>query len=597
MIQFAEQMRYIPGLVRGLQQPALAGHIHVQLEPGTSVSHAFTGLDQFLPNFEAESQTGDELTWLLGTIIDAAGVLYRGNNTVCSRKYTLAAIKSSDNPVQTFEFFVPLPVPPATAKKCYEWFFDFVKANLSESDPSDSLTTDFKSRMDSLLQEIRQDKIASVNRYAIAMAALDANIPIFPMQFDVYCLGQGINSRLVSSSLTDTTPVISAQLANNKFHTAEYLRTLGLPAPRHLLVGNKQGAIAAASQLGCPVVVKPADRDRGEGVYTNLRDADKVANAYDLARKHSANILVEQYYEGRTHRLTVFQGKLIKVVKRKPGGVIGDGEKTVAQLVDEVQQTRRHQIISLQHGRPVLSLDDEAQALLAEQRLTADSIPEEGLFVPLRYRDNASTGGSNKMLPLEKVHPDNQQLAIDVAHRMRLDIAGIDLIIPDIKESWQSQQAVICEVNCQPTIGMGETPMLYIDILEQLVPKGGRIPLFLAIWDEAIEAPQAALQGLLKSLSCQAFSSKAGVFVDGTLTTGTFANSNAAARALLLNNDVNSGLCLYDSHDLLLYGLPSDHFDCVYILYRNIDGRKIDKELQGALSLLPPGLRREYFEL
>jgi len=73
--------------------------------------------------------------------------------------------------------------------------------------------------------------------------------------------------------------------------------------------------------------------------------------------------------------------------------------------------------------------------------------------------------------------------AVDVADQLGypLDLAGIDLIMPDIASSWLEGGAIICEVNGQPQIGSSTSPGIYQRILEELLPGQRRMPLVLVI--------------------------------------------------------------------------------------------------------------------
>jgi len=52
-------------------------------------------------------------------------------------------------------------------------------------------------------------------------------------------------------------------------------------------------------------------------------------------------------------------------------------------------------------------------------------------------------------------------------------LAGIDLLLPNISLSWRDTGGAICEVNGQPQL----SPHLHHELLPQLVPKQGRIPI------------------------------------------------------------------------------------------------------------------------
>src|SRR5690606_15440095 len=145
---------------------------------------------------------------------------------------------------------------------------------------------------------------------------------------------------------------------------------------------------------------------------------------YAHATGHSSRVLVEEHVPGNDYRITVENGRVIKAITRQPGGVTGDGRQTVAELVADT-------ISKAPPRRPrdsLVSLDQEACDLLEARGMTIDSIPEAGAFVALRRRANMSTGGTSLDV-IDRLHPDNASLAIRAAQALKLDVAGIDLIM------------------------------------------------------------------------------------------------------------------------------------------------------------------------
>ena len=67
-------------------------------------------------------------------------------------------------------------------------------------------------------------------------------------------------------SVTGRDPFIAARVCASKATTAKWLRQAGLPAPVHRLVNGLPAALKVAAEIGWPVVVKPIDGERGEGV-------------------------------------------------------------------------------------------------------------------------------------------------------------------------------------------------------------------------------------------------------------------------------------------------------------------------------------------
>lgn len=416
-----------------------------------------------------------------------------------------------------------------------------------------------------LQAELAAHRERGTNMYRFIAAAHESSIPWRPVVPGVYAFGSGRGSRWLGSSFTDRTPAIGANLARDKVATASVLRQWGLPGARHRLARSAEQAVEAAGELGYPVVVKPADRDQGTGVAANLRTPQAVAAAYGEAIRHSQRVLVEKHFHGKDYRLTVFNGRVIKVSGRVAGGVTGDGVQTVAQLVAEIQRSEVMRRRARERGHDLLTLDAEALDLLAEEGLSPDSVPAAGRYLCLRRRSNISAGGRNVPVALDAVHPDNLQLAVRAAAALRLDLAGIDLIIEDVSRSWLQTGALICEVNAQPQIGLGATPTVYADILRELVPGDGRMPALLVVGDaqacaRVLQALQARLAGQAPGLRVGCGSAE-GLWVGATRLSGPLDSGFAAGRALLADQDLDAVAVAMTPQEIVRLGLPMDRFE------------------------------------
>jgi cyanophycin synthetase len=273
-------------------------------------------------------------------------------------------------------------------------------------------------------------------------------IPWARVAHNVYQYGWGAKGRWLHSSFTDQTPVIAATIARDKRLAASVLHRAGLPVPQHVNVRTLDEALEAAEQLGYPVVVKPADLDGGVGVFTFLESSAAVRDAFTAASRFSPNLIVQQHIIGNDYRLQVFQGEVFWATHRKPAGVTGDGMHSVRELVKQVNADPGRGPVD-SRGLKWIILDDETDAWLARQKLDLDTVPENGRFVRLRGAANVTMGGTIEPV-LEVAHPDNVALAVRAARVLRLDLAGVDLLIPDIRRSWHETGAAICEVNAQP---------------------------------------------------------------------------------------------------------------------------------------------------
>ncbi|MCB2051099.1 MAG: hypothetical protein KDE63_06690, partial [Novosphingobium sp.] len=281
---------------------------------------------------------------------------------------------------------------------------------------------------------------------------------------------------------------------------------------------------------------------------------------------------------------------VVKIMHRKPGGVTGDGQHTISQLVSLARQEAEKDTRRAWKNRVSLVLDEEAHSILAEDGHNPDSVPAEGVFVPLRRKSNISVGGTYDVLDPATFHPENLQLAVRVARTIGLDIAGVDLIIPDPAKPWQAQDAIICEVNAQPQIGYRDTPHIFEDILRELIPGNGRIPVHLIVLAPGEEAPDS-LHMLARKLRCNAFSDGKRTMVQGQDQSRLFTDSFAAAQALLIDRAVTGALLVMPITDVLTLGLPARYIDTVRIALPAISDDRVRSMVKHAEMLIQPHTR------
>lgn len=333
-------------------------------------------------------------------------------------------------------------------------------------------------------------------------AAQALGLPFFIISESTAQYGIGRNSCWFNHTFSEQTSNLAARLARDKRATVQRLRSAGLPTTQHFLVSNLNQALDAAQHLGYPVVTKPYNHDGGSGVTAAISGPKDLKNAYEKAAKLSKNVLIEKHVAGRDYRLTVFDGKLVWAVERRAAGVTGDGKQTIAQLIEQENQHPARALGSKAQTLKPLSLNQDALRMLEKQNLQATDIPKAGLFVQLHSIANVATGGTPHVVT-DNVHPDNAELAERAVAALRLDLAGVDLLIEDISRSWREIGGAICEVNSQPDLGSTTARHLYQQLLATRVPHQGHIPVNLMLYSNdakalATAAAQACVADLRK---------------------------------------------------------------------------------------------------
>lgn len=293
-------------------------------------------------------------------------------------------------------------------------------------------------------------------------------------------LGWGRNSRLFDRSGTLGDSHIGAVYSGNKFNTAGVLHLAGLPTPIHFLVKTLEKAKKAAGLISPPLVLKPADGERGEGVTTDVT-LPTLETAFTNAREHSKNqtVLVEKQVDGVCHRIFIAGDKLLYAVKRLPIGFYADGVSSIAELVEASH--KEDQALAPWNRNKIPTLDALARDTIYKFGFDEEAVPDQNEFIPLRPFESTEWGGVDEDVT-NIIHPDNIEIAIHASRVLGLSVVGVDIISPDISASWESNKAVINEVNYAPLLGGGEISRSHLkEYLDSLLPNLGQIPIHLFV--------------------------------------------------------------------------------------------------------------------
>ncbi len=399
--------------------------------------------------------------------------------------------------------------------------------------------------------------------------------------------GWGRSQCALNSSILDTTTSMGVQLARDKVMCAHILRRAGLPVPAHGLANSLDQGMAIAERIGYPVVIKPPALDGGVGVAAGLGSAAELEHAWAETARHGAKVLVEKHQPGEDFRLLVFDGRMVWAVGRQPAGITGDGKQTVEALVHQANQDPRRGYQADASLRPLI-LDDEALSLLAAQKLAREGVPEAGRFVRLRRAANISSGGV-PVVVTDRVHADNRELVERAVKLLRLDLAGVDLIIPDISRSWRETGAAIIEINAQPQLVAASQTHLYGQILTSRAPYGGRIPVAVVIGTDGAHAlAMQILQNLSDGGAKVGLASRQGLWLGHQSIGCAGLTPFEAGRALLAQRDTAALLLVIDDISVFGSGLPVDRFDLLVLPANDAEGKSAVNWLPRMLALAGP---------
>lgn len=265
--------------------------------------------------------------------------------------------------------------------------------------------------------------------------------------------GRGHRFGMISTRLADI-PHLNTTIANDKALTMTVLSGAGLPVPHSRVAETLGEATQILQDWGRPLVVKPSHGSNSDGVTTNVSDKAKLAAAFALARDASPDgrVIVEEYVRGVDLRVLMAGDKFVVAYLRLPANVVGDGSRTVADLID-AKNADRSTLPGIGPSNPV-PRDKLADAMLKEQGLTYEDVPDVGKFVLLGLRPNTSDGADQ--VPIcNLLEPDIHTACVGAARALGANsFWGFDILTEDFTKSLHHARTVFCEANNRPYGGI-----------------------------------------------------------------------------------------------------------------------------------------------
>jgi cyanophycin synthetase len=441
-------------------------------------------------------------------------------------------------------------------------------------DPTGSPAYDLLAELERLIR-LAERSAFGPSTQALIDEAVSRDIPYIRLdRHSLVQLGQGVHQQRIRATMTSRTSGIAVDIASDKGLTNRLLDSAGLPVPRSEVVDTADGAVAAARKLGYPCVVKPLDGNHGRGVHLDLRSEEAVRAAFAgaLRESRSGDLVVETYVHGKDYRVLIIGGRLAAVAERVPASVVGDGERTVRELVDIANADPRR---GIGHEKVLtrIVIDDAAEALVRAQGHELDAVPRRGVRVKLALTGNMSTGGTSIDRTLE-AHPDNVEIAETAARVVGLDIAGIDFICPDIETPVRETGGAIVEVNAAPGFRMhthpteGEPQYVARPVMDSLFPPGttSRIPILAVTGTNGKTTTVRMIAHILKLMGRRVgMTSTDGIVIDGRLIKKGDMSGPKSAQMVLQNPTVDTAVFEVARGGILREGLGYDRNDVAVV--------------------------------
>ncbi|ANJ66695.1 cyanophycin synthetase [Halothiobacillus diazotrophicus] len=412
------------------------------------------------------------------------------------------------------------------------------------------------------LHEIKDERYLGPSTASIVDAAMIRKIPSIRLSSgSLVQLGYGAARRMIWTAETDRTSAIAEGISRDKDLTKTLLQSCGIPVPTGRTVDSAADAWEAACDLGVPVVIKPEDGNHGRGVFTNLTTQAEIENAYAVAVDEGSGVLIERFIPGVEHRVLVVGDRVAAAARGEEAFVVGDGRSSVLALIESQLNSDPRRGTTENHPLNPVRLDSAARLELARLGLTGESVLTEGQRVLISRHGNVAHDCT------ALVHPSVAAHCVLAARVVGLDIAGIDLVTPDIGQPLRDVGGAVIEVNAGPGLLMhlkpasGEPAPVGHAIIEHLFgpEETGRIPIVGITGSVHKTATAHLLNHFLRLVGrTVGMASSQGMFVKNRCVAAGDQANRVAANRLLINHNVEVAIIENDSRVILSEGLAYD---------------------------------------
>ncbi len=363
---------------------------------------------------------------------------------------------------------------------------------------------------------------------SLVAAAEERDIPWIRLNSNsLVQFGHGKYQKRIQATITSETSHIAVEISCDKEDTHRLLNDLGLPVPQQHMIYSAREAARAANKIGFPVVIKPLSANHGRGVTININNDEEARTAFATAKEQGTSraVLVESFITGFDHRMLVVNNELVAVAKRIPGHVVGDGKKTISELIDEVNDDPRR---GVGHEKVLtrLEIDTQASRLMEKAGYDENTVVKQGEEFYLRSTANLSTGGTAVDMT-DVVHPDNREMAVRSVQAVGLDVGGVDFLTDDITQSYKDIGGAMVEVNAAPGFRMHVAPSegtprdVSGKVIEMLFPADtpSRIPIAAITGTNGKTTTSRMLANIMKTCGhTVGLTTTDGIYVDGKQT-------------------------------------------------------------------------------
>ncbi len=266
-----------------------------------------------------------------------------------------------------------------------------------------------------------------------------------------------IGSRMIKSGIqTSSDSALMKEIWDKKSVAKQFVEQFGFIVLSDYVIGNRRDFDEIFPRIkGMAVSVKNAEgpSDEKASLFRLAPTKEVLWGAVSRIIFDGKKAMIELVVPGSVYRALFFQDQILSVIERLPAGVVGDGRRTIRQLIDGKNLSdKTNQIV----------IGPSEKETMDVQGVTLETIPGRGNEVLLRY-DATSGTGDRSLEVLDEIDSSYLDELCRLAKALRLHDGALDIVIPNIYQGYDAdhpESLIFLNAHAVPKLSMHENVLL-----------------------------------------------------------------------------------------------------------------------------------------
>ncbi len=253
---------------------------------------------------------------------------------------------------------------------------------------------------------------------------------------------------LKQGTLTSKENLMSYFLMGNKIITRYLLAENGLNVPFTKTYSNLEESLAAYPNLADrDWLIKYEENNHKEQILVKSQEELAFRASLTKAFTVGQKALLEEFIPGEEYRLFLVNQKCVAAIALNPARVIGDGKKSIRELITEKNKLRQSKI----------ELNLDLISFLQQGNFTLDICPSPNEKVVLQNQADAEKG-ADYLNVMSSLPEEYKKISESASKIMKVQIAELRIIIRKLSLPAKSRNYAILGFNLNPDLSVYTHP-------------------------------------------------------------------------------------------------------------------------------------------